>query len=40
MEKVKLTINGRQIEANPGEMIIDAAKNNGIEIPHFCKHER
>lgn len=40
MDKIKITINGREIEAKHDEMIIDAAKRNGIEIPHFCKHDR
>src|SRR5690349_6762192 len=36
---VKLTIDGRQIEAAPGTLVIDAAKKVGIEIPAFCYYE-
>jgi len=39
-EKIKFTINGTEAEARSGEMIIDAAKRYGIEIPHFCKNDR
>jgi len=38
-DPVKLTINGRQIEAAPGTLVIEAAKRNGIEIPSFCYYE-
>jgi NADH-quinone oxidoreductase subunit G len=36
---VKLTIDGQQIEAAPGTLLIDAAKKAGIEIPAFCYYE-
>src|ERR1700730_9297365 len=36
---VKLTINGKQIEAPAGQLLIDAAKNVGIEVPAFCYYE-
>ena len=36
---VKLTIDGRQVEAPPGTLVIDAAKRVGIEIPSFCYYE-
>ena len=36
---VKLTIDGRQVEAPPGTLVIDAAKRAGIEIPSFCYYE-
>ncbi len=36
---VKLTIDGKQIEASPGTLVIDAAKRSGIEIPAFCYYE-
>jgi len=35
---VKVTINGKQYEANEGELLIDLCHRNGIEIPHFCYH--
>jgi len=36
---VKLTINDREIEAPAGTLVIEAAKQNGIEIPSFCYYE-
>jgi len=36
---VKLTIDGRQVEAPPGTLVIDAARRVGIEIPSFCYYE-
>jgi NADH-quinone oxidoreductase subunit G len=38
-DPVKLTIDGRQIEAAPGTLLINAAKQNGIEIPAFCYYD-
>ena len=34
----KLTINGREIEVEPGTSILQAAEKLGIFIPHFCYH--
>ncbi|HEX4867221.1 MAG TPA: NADH-quinone oxidoreductase subunit NuoG [Acidimicrobiales bacterium] len=39
-ETVVLTVNGKQIEAKPGELVIDAAERNGTYIPRFCYHPR
>lgn len=36
---VTLTIDGRSIQAAPGTLLIDAAKQAGIEIPAFCYYE-
>ncbi len=36
----KLTINGTEIEAEPGLTILQACELSGIEIPRFCYHER
>src|SRR5205814_5194829 len=36
---VKLSIDGKPIEAAPGTLVIDAAKRAGIEIPAFCYWE-
>ena len=36
---VKLTIDGKTVEARPGTLVIDAAKQNGIEVPAFCYWE-
>ncbi len=34
----KLVIDGKEIEFNQGQTIIEAAKANGITVPHFCWH--
>ncbi|MET0729057.1 MAG: NADH-quinone oxidoreductase subunit NuoG [Acidimicrobiales bacterium] len=39
-EAVILTINGKEIEARPGELVIEAAERNGTYIPRFCYHPR
>ncbi len=36
----KITIDGKIFEADPKRTIIEAARENGIEIPHFCWHPR
>ena len=33
---MKLTINGKEIEATRGETVLLAARRAGIEIPHLC----
>jgi NADH-quinone oxidoreductase subunit G len=39
-DTVILTVNGKQIEAKPGELVIEAAERNGSYIPRFCYHPR
>lgn len=34
----KFILDGREIEFNPGQTIIEAAAKHGIDIPHFCWH--
>ncbi len=36
---VKFTIDGQELQAAPGTLVIDAAKEAGIEIPAFCYYE-
>lgn len=36
---VTLTIDGQEVEALEGSTILDAARENGIEIPTLCYHE-
>src|SRR5207245_4895390 len=36
---VKLTIDGRPVEAPKGTLLIEAARQAGIEIPSFCYYE-
>ncbi len=37
---VKLTIDGREVEVEPGTLILEAARKLDIEIPTFCYDER
>ncbi|HEC05008.1 MAG TPA: NADH-quinone oxidoreductase subunit G, partial [Thiothrix sp.] len=37
---VTLTINGEEIKAKPGTMLIDVADDEGIHIPRFCYHKK
>ncbi len=39
-EGVPVTINGKELLAAKGELIIDAAERHGIYIPRFCYHPR
>jgi NADH-quinone oxidoreductase subunit G len=36
----KLTINGKEIEIEEGLTVMQACEHAGVEIPHFCFHER
>lgn len=36
MGKIKLTINNRVVEANEGQTVLEAARDNGIHIPTLC----
>ncbi len=36
----KLTINGRPVEVQSGINVLQACQTIGVEIPHFCYHER
>src|SRR6266853_6050428 len=38
-ELVNLTINGKAIQAEKGALLIEVARQNGIEIPAFCYYE-
>jgi NADH-quinone oxidoreductase subunit G len=35
----KFTLNDQEIEAKPGQTIIQAAQDHGIQIPHYCYHQ-
>ena len=37
---INLSIDGREVQAQPGAMIIQAADAVGIYIPRFCYHEK
>ncbi len=38
MSDIKLKIDGKEITAQPGDTILDAADRNGIYIPRLCAH--
>jgi NADH dehydrogenase/NADH:ubiquinone oxidoreductase subunit G len=38
MSKVKINIDGKEVQAESGQMVLDAALANGIYIPHLCHH--
>src|ERR1035437_4024835 len=37
-KRVKFKLNGTEIETDEGRLVIDAAKDVGFEIPHYCYH--
>ncbi len=39
-EPVTVTINRREVSAQPGELLIKAAQDHGVYIPRFCWHPR
>ena len=39
-DPIKITVDGRQIEAVRGELVIAAAERAGVYIPRFCYHPR
>src|SRR3954470_11784609 len=39
-DDLTITVNGREISATKGELVIDAAEKHGVFIPRFCYHPR
>ena len=39
-DAVKLTIDGQETEVEPGTTVLQACQGLGIEVAHFCFHER
>lgn len=37
--EIKLTLDGQEITVEPGKTLLDAARQNGIDIPTICFHE-
>ncbi len=37
---VKITIDGKELTADPSKTVIEVARENGISIPHFCWHPK
>lgn len=40
MEQIKLTIDGKTVEAEQGMTVLQAARQAGIDIPTLCYHEK
>ncbi len=40
IEGISVTVNGAEVLARPGELLIDACERNGVYIPRFCYHPR
>lgn len=40
MDEIKITIDGKEIVTTKGRTILDAALENGIDIPYFCYHPK
>ena len=38
-ELVTIRVDGREIRAEQGALLIDVLLKNGISVPHFCYHE-
>ncbi len=36
---IKLTIDGKQVEVEPGTTLLEAAASMGTEVPHYCYHK-
>lgn len=34
----KITLNGREVEADPSKPLIAVCHDNGVEVPHYCYH--
>ncbi len=39
VDTIRFTLNGRQVEALPGETILQTARRIGVDIPHLCYKE-
>ena len=37
---LKVTIDGTEIEVEPGTTVLQACEQAGVEIPRFCYHDR
>ena len=38
--QVTLTINGQAVTVEKGTLLIEAAKQAGVDVPHFCYHPK
>ena len=39
-QTITITVDGKQLEAKPGELLIEACERGGVYIPRFCWHKR
>lgn len=39
-KRVTISLNGREVQADEGELLIEVAERNGVYIPRFCYHKR
>jgi len=39
-ERITITIDGKEMQCQPGDLLIKVAQDNGVFIPRFCWHER
>jgi len=39
-KKITVTIDGQEVSADPGQTILEAARNQGIYIPTLCHYSR
>jgi len=37
-ERVAFKIDGKEVFAKPGQTVLEAARDNGVDIPHYCYH--
>jgi predicted molibdopterin-dependent oxidoreductase YjgC len=40
MDPIKLTIDGKEVATTKGKTVIEAAAEIGIDIPHYCYHQK
>jgi len=40
MEKIRITIDGKEVFGERGQTIMEVARDNGIDIPHLCYHPK
>jgi len=39
-QKIKIEVDGQELEARPGSMLIEATDAAGIYVPRFCYHKK
>jgi len=36
---VTITVNNRKLEAKPGDMLLEALRRAGVDVPRYIRHE-